>query len=94
VYNIEIDGPSHRHPTKQRLCQRRDAYLREKLGVETVRIDINAEIARGVYLSDYQIAALTAEALDKLGVIKRGVSVALSALAKPFTPGAADVASR
>ena len=94
MYNIEIDGPSHRHPTKQRLCQRRDAYLWKKLELETVRIDINANIARGVHLSDYQIAALTAEALDKLGIIKRGVSVALSAHAKPFTPGAADVATR
>ena len=87
VFNIEIDGPSHRHPTKRRLCQRRDDYLREKLGVETVRIDINADIARGARLTDRRIAALTAEALAKLGII-RGGSFALSAKAKPFTPGA------
>jgi hypothetical protein len=36
VFNIEIDGLSHNHPTTRRLCQRRDDYLWEKLGVETV----------------------------------------------------------
>jgi hypothetical protein len=43
TFNIEIDGPTHRHPTKSRFCSRRDAYLGEAHGVKILRIDLLAK---------------------------------------------------
>jgi hypothetical protein len=40
VFNIEVDGPSHSLPTKQRLSQRRDQHLQEACGVRIARIPL------------------------------------------------------
>ena len=40
VYNIEVDGPLHSRPSKQRLIRRRDRYLLEACGVRTARITL------------------------------------------------------
>jgi hypothetical protein len=40
VYNIEIDGPSHTLPSKQRLSRRRDQHLQEACGVQIARISL------------------------------------------------------
>ena len=40
IVNIEIDGPTHRHPRKRRFCEARDQYLYERHGVVVKRIDL------------------------------------------------------
>ena len=40
VFNIEVDGPSHSLPTRQRLSQRRDQYLQEACSLRIARISL------------------------------------------------------
>ena len=40
IFNIEVDGPSHLLPTKQRLSRLRDQHLQEACGVVIVRIPL------------------------------------------------------
>ena len=39
--NVEVDGPTHKQPTKKLFCRRRDAVL-SAAGVRVVRVDVDA----------------------------------------------------
>jgi hypothetical protein len=40
IINLEIDGPSHNYPQRKKFSALRDTYIKEKLGVEVYRVDV------------------------------------------------------
>lgn len=68
--NIELDGPKHRHPARQRFDLNRDSYLRAKKGYEVVRIDIENRKVEDVVSSIHDIVRKRMEKVEDAEIQK------------------------
>jgi hypothetical protein len=57
VFNIEIDGPSHSLPAKQRLSLHRDQHLQEACGVKIARISLLKPTGEWLQSEEYEEVA-------------------------------------
>jgi hypothetical protein len=68
VYNIEVDGPSHSRPIRQRLHRRRDQHLQEACGVRIARIPLVKPTGKWLQGGEYEAAVR--EVLERLQLLQ------------------------